>query len=110
MRSRLALPSIVGLNIEGLPYGVVTYLQGVHDALNVLDRNVLYKDAVDTVVQPPRITAISAQGQAFSVSGTSVASGDDFATLVRDVKVMLEDLLRLRQAVEDMANKLQEGN
>ena len=105
MSNKLNVPMVAG-NIEGLPFGATVFLQGVQEALKTLDNNVVYKDAITATVASPKLRAISAQGQAFSVSGTSLASGDDFNTLVRDVKTMLEDLNSLRTEVTAIKNQL----
>lgn len=106
MAGKLNVPSVVGLNTEGLPFGVTVYLQAVQDALNVVDRNVVYKDSINVNISSPRLRAIGAQGQAVSISGTTVASGDDYAMLVGNVKAMLEDLNSLRAEVTALKNQL----
>ena len=105
MSNKLNVPTVAG-NIEGLPFGATVFLQAVQDALTTLDNNVVYKDSITTNIGNPKLRAISAQGQAFSVSNTSLASGDDYAALVRDVKVMLEDLNSLRTEVTAIKNQL----
>lgn len=104
---KLTIPSVAGLNTEGLPFGVVVFLQAVEDALKVVDRNAVYKDTVRVNIASPRLRAISAQGQTFSVTGTNLASGDDYAALVGNVKAMLEDLNSLRQEVATLKSQLQ---
>ncbi len=106
MGKKLNVPSITGLDTGNLSYGVNVYLQSVQDALNVIDSSTVYKDSVTVNITNPRLRAISAQGQAFSVSGTSLASGDDYAALVSNVKTMLEDLNLLRQQVADLVNQI----
>ncbi len=106
MGKKLNVPSVTGLNIEGVPFGVVVFLQAVQDALNTVDNNVVYKDDVSVNVGNPRLRAISAQGQAFSVSGVSVASGDDYAALVSNVRTMLDDLNALRSEVTQIKNQI----
>lgn len=100
MSKKLNVPTVAG-NIEGLPYGATVYLQAVHDALNVLDNNVVYKDELNVTVPPTRIRARSAQGQTFSVSGVNLASGDDYIVMLRDFQTLLEDHNALRQQFSD---------
>lgn len=107
MTSKLTVPSIVGLDTEGLPFGIVVFLQAVQDALNTLDTNVVYKDSINANIANPRLRALSAQGQSFSISGTSLASGDDYAVLVSNVKTILEDLNSLRTEVTNLKNQIQ---
>lgn len=107
MATRLNVPSIVGLNVEGIPFGMVVFLQAVQDALNTVDQNVVYKDTVNINVASPRIRALSSQGQSFSVSGVNLASGDDFAAMRRDMQTMLEDNLALRETVATLVSQLQ---
>lgn len=107
MSRKLNVPSVVATNTEGVPFGTIVFLQAVEDALKTVDNNVVYKGDINVNVAAPRLRAISAQGQAFSVSGTSLASGDDYAALVQNVKIMLEDLNDLRTTVTSMKNQLQ---
>lgn len=106
MGKKLNVPSVTGLNIEGVPFGVVVFLQAVQDALNTIDNNTVYKDAVTVNIGTPKLRAIRAQGQAFSVSGVNLASGDDFATLVTDTRTMLEDLNTLRVEVNQLKSQI----
>ena len=106
MATRLNVPSIVGLNIEGIPFGMVVFLQAVQDALNTVDQNVVYEDAVTVNVPSARIRALSSQGQTFSVQGTNLASGDDYIVMRRDMQTMLEDNLALRETVNTLVNQL----
>ncbi len=106
MAKKLNIPSITGMDTGNLSYGVNVYLQSVQDALNIVDTNVLYKDSVNVNITNPRLRALSAQGQAFSVSGTAVASGDDYIALVGNVKALLEDHNLLRQQVADLVNQI----
>lgn len=98
MARKLNIPSVVGLNIEGMPYGMIVFLQSIQDGMITLDNNVVYKDTIK--VQPPAqsIKAKAAQGQAFSISGLNLASGDDYAVLVQDFQKLLTDHLALRDA------------
>jgi len=106
MGRKLNVPSVTGLNIEGVPFGVVVFLQAVQDALNTLDSNVVYKSDITANVGSPRVRALTAQGQAFSVSGVNLASGDDYATLVSNVRTILEDHNQLRAEVIEIKNQL----
>lgn len=106
MAKKLNVPSITGMDTGNLSYGVNVYLQSIQDALNTVDANAVYTDAVSVNITDPKIRALTAQGQAFSVSGTSLASGDDFATLVSNVKTMLEDLNLLRTQVADLVKQI----
>lgn len=106
MSKKLNVPSVMATNTTGIPFGTVVFLQAVEDALKTVDNNVVYKDDVNVNIAGPKLRAISAQGQAFSVSGTSVASGDDYINLVQSVKVMLEDLNGLRAEVTALKNSL----
>lgn len=106
MGRKLNVPSIAGLNIEGLPFGVVVFLQAVQDALTTVDNNVVYKDDVSVNIGAPKIRATRAQGQAFSVSGVNVASGDDYFVLVNDFRTVLEDLNALRSEVNQLKNQV----
>lgn len=105
MARKLNIPSVAG-NIEGLPFGVTVFLQAVQDALNKLDDNVVYRDSVTVNITPPKLRALRAQGQSFSVSGTNLASGEDYATLVIDVKTILEDLNALRSEVNNLKTQI----
>ncbi len=107
MAGKLNLPSVVGLSTEGLPFGITVFLQAVQDALNVLDRNTVYKDSVTVNIGSPKKRALSAQGQTFSVANTNLASGDDYVVLVSDVRTMLEDLNALRNEVTTLKNQIQ---
>jgi len=109
MGKKLNIPNVTGLNIEGIPFGVVVFLQAVHDALNTLDNNAVYKDSVTVVVPPSRIRAKSAQGQSFSVSGVNLASGDDYAALIRDFQTLLEDHIALRGLVNTLVEQLRDA-
>jgi hypothetical protein len=106
MAKKLNVPSITGMDTGNLSYGVNVYLQSVQDALNTLDVNTVYKDSVSVNITNPRLRALSAQGQAFSIGGTSAASGDDYAVLVSNVKTMLEDLNSLRTQVADLVKQI----
>lgn len=106
MSRKLNIPSVTGLNIEGVPFGVVVFLQSVQDALNTIDSSVVYKDDVTVNISAPRIRALSAQGQAFSVSGVNLASGDDYAVTISNLRTILEDLNALRSEVTQLKNQL----
>jgi len=104
--ARLVVPSILGINTEGMPFGTVVFMQAVQDALNTLDNNVIYKDAVTQEISAPRIRASSAQGQAFSVAGVSLASGDDYAALVSDFQALVQGYVTLVQEVTALKNQI----
>lgn len=106
MGKKLNVPSVTGLNIEGIPFGVVVFLQAVQDALNTLDNNVVYKDDITVNIGQPKLRAITAQGQTFSVSGVNVASGDDYVASVTNNRTMLEDLNALRAEVNQLKNQI----
>lgn len=106
MVGKLNIPSVVGLSTEGLPFGIVVFLQAVQDALRTVDQSTVYKDSVTANIAPPKMRSLSAQGQTFSISGTNVASGDDYAVLVSNVRTMLEDLNSLRNEVTTLKNQL----
>lgn len=106
MAKKLNVPNIAGTDTGNLSYGVNVFLQSVTDSLNVVDTNAVYKDSINVNITNPKIRAISAQGQAFSVSGTSLASGDDYIVLVGNVKTMLEDLNQLRAQVAELVKQI----
>lgn len=106
MSKKLNVPSVVATNTEGIPFGTIVFLQAVEDALKTVDNNVVYKDDISVNIAAPRLRAISAQGQAFSVSGVNLASGDDYSTLVQNVRIMLEDLNGLRAEVTALKSSL----
>lgn len=106
MARKLNIPSVVGLSTEGLPFGITVFLQAVQDAFNVVDNSVVYKDSVNVNITQPRLRAVSAQGQGFSVSGVNVASGDDYAVLVSNVRTILEDLTTLRNQVNTLKDQI----
>ena len=106
MAKKLNVSNIAGIDTGNLSYGVYVFLQSITDSLNVVDTNAVYKDSVNVNITNPKIRAISAQGQAFSVSGTSLASGDDYNVLVGNVKTMLEDLNQLRAQVAELVKQI----
>ena len=106
MAKKLNVPSVTGLNVDGLPFGIIVFLQNVENALNTIDENVVYKDAVTLNVQSPKIRAITSQGQGFVVSNTNLASGEDFGKLVTDVRSILEDLNGLRVELNTLKNQI----
>lgn len=106
MGRKVDVPSTSGLNIEGIPYGMVVFLQGVRDAINTMDANVVYRDDITVNVTNAKQRALTAQGQAFSVSGTNVASGEDYVNLVGNVRIMLEDLNALREEVKQLKSQI----
>lgn len=106
MGRKLNVPSVTGLNIEGVPFGVVVFLQSVQDALTTIDNNVVYKDDITVNIGSPKLRALSAQGQTFSVSGVNVASGDDYVAHVVNSRTILEDLNALRAEVTQLKNQI----
>src|SRR5688572_24324080 len=106
MAEKLNIPSFVGLNVEGIPFGMVVFLQAVQDALTTVDKNVVYKDTVTVNVAPPTLRATSAQGQSFSIDGTNLASGDDYAVLCRDFGLLLNSHIALTQTVTELVKEL----
>lgn len=106
MGRKLNIPSVLALNTEGMPQSTVVFLQAIQDALNVVDNNVIYSDTVQVTPPTPRIQRKTAQGQAFSVGGTTLASGEDFGALVNDFDLLLQDHLALRKAFSDLVTEL----
>lgn len=106
MANKLAIPSIVGLNTEGMPLNVIVFLQAVEDALKTIDNNVVYKDQVTVNPPNPTITAATAQGQAFSISGVNVASGDDYAALVSNVQSLIFSHGQLATAFKALTDQM----
>lgn len=107
MSNKLSIPSVTALSDEKLSFGATVFLQAVEDGLKILDDNAIYKDAITVTVPKPTIKAISAQGQGFSVSSVSVASGDDYAVLVSDVKALLQTVLQQQTTIENLTKQLQ---
>lgn len=103
---KLSVPSVVALNTEGMPFSTVVFLQQVENGLKTLDTNVVYKDAVSVSLPQPTISAISAQGQGFSVSNINLASADDYATLVSDCKAMLQTVLQQQETLNNLLKQL----
>lgn len=106
MPNKLNVPSIVALNTEGTAFGTLVFMQAVQDSLKTLDENVVYKDALSTTVSQASLRARTAQGQTFSISGTAVASGDDYTALVKDFEALLGGYLKLRQEFEDFVKQV----
>ena len=106
MANKLVIPSVIGLGTEGLPFSTVVFLQAVEDGLKTVDNNAVYKDAVNITVPASLIRAKSAQGHTFSVSGASVASGEDYAALVNDFQALLQSHLQLQQAVVTLVRQI----
>lgn len=106
MANRIAIPSVVGLDTEGVPLNVVMFLQAVEEALKTLDNNVVYKDQVTVNPPSPLINATSAQGQAFSISGVSVASGEDFGALVGNVQTLIQSHGQLATAFKNQVDQI----
>lgn len=106
MARKLNVPSIVGLDLGNMSFGVQVFLQAVQDALNTIDNNVVYKDSVSLAIPPTTIRAASAQGQSFSVNGTNLASGDDYVVLVQNFKTLLADHNSLREQVNTLTQQL----
>lgn len=101
--NRLNLPNVTGLDLTGLPNGLIFFLQATQDALNTLDNGVLYKSDVTVPNANPFSRAASASGQSFTVNGTVVASGDDYAQAVQDIKALRADVNRLYEMFADLA-------
>lgn len=106
--TKLTIPSVLGVNTEGMSFGTIVFLQSVEDNFKTLDNNVIYKDAADINIPPPRLEAVTAQGHAFSISGVNVASGDDHAALTNDVRLILQTVLQQQQVIEALTRQLQE--
>jgi hypothetical protein len=109
MSRKLNIPPVASLDLEGVKPGLVMFLLAVQDALERLDNNVVYKDQLDIFVQQPRIRELSARGQSFSVSNTVVASGDEYASHVAEVRAMLVDNLDLRAAFSSLIDQITQG-
>lgn len=107
MATKLALPDIATFNTEGVPFGVVLFLQATRDGLNTIDRSVVYRDAINAARHTPRIRAKSATGQSFSISGAAVASGADHAALVRDFDLLLAGYIELSQQFNSLLDQLE---
>lgn len=106
MARKLNVPSVTGLNVEGIPFGMIVFLQEVQNSLNTIDNNVVYKDDVSVNIGQPKLRSMRAQGQAFSISGVNAASGEDYITLVSDVRAILEDLNALRAEVSQLKTQI----
>ncbi len=106
MTSKIALPNIATFDTSQLPVGATIFLQATQDALRTIDDNTIYKDQVNLQPVTSRIRARSAQGQAYSVSGVSLASGDDYAVLVRDFESLLESHKDLVASHNALVNQL----
>lgn len=106
MSNKVNIPNPLATAGEGVSHGLMTYLQAVHEAFGVVDNNVVYGDDITVNVQPGRLRASSAQGQGFVVSGAGVASSEDFAILVSEFKVLLEDFNRLNETVATLVNQV----
>lgn len=109
MSRKLNIPPVASLDLEGVKPGLVMFLIAVQDALEKLDASVLYKDQIDVFVQQPRIRELSARGQSFSVSNTVVASGDEYASHVAEVRAMLLDSLDLRATLTSFVEQITQG-
>jgi len=107
MANKLSIPSVISIATEDMPYSALVFNQAVEDGLKTLDSNVVYKDAVTVTPPTPANKSISAQGQAFTVSGTSLASGDDYGSLVSDVRALLQSHTQLQQVVTSLISQLQ---
>lgn len=105
MAKKVSLPSVVGLNTEGMPLNVVTFLQAVEDGIKTIDDKTVYKDSITIQPPAPLITAVGAQGQAFSISGVNVASGEDYAVLVSNVRQLVQSHAQLAQAFQTFVNQ-----
>lgn len=106
MASRIAVPNIATFDTQNLPFGAVVFLQAVQDGLKTIDEQVLYRDQVRVQPVVSRIRAKSAQGQAFSVSGVALASGEDYATLVRDFETLLNSHIDLVNAFNSLVDQI----
>lgn len=106
MGRKVNLPSVTGLNMEGVPYSTIVFLQAVQDNLNNVDASAVYADQIRVAAPPITIRAKSAQGQALTVSSVNVASGDDYAVLVQDFERLLQSHLQLREVVDALIKQL----
>ena len=109
MAKKLNVPNILGLDTGQTSPGVLVYLQAVQDALNTVDDKTLYRDAVTVTAPNPTIRAKTAQGQTFSVTGTNLASGDDYIVLVQNFQALLESHIKLSDAFATLVEQIK-GN
>lgn len=109
MARKVSLPSVTSLNNEGLPFSTVMFLQAVEDGVKTIDDKVVYRDSVTVNPRASLIRSGSAQGQAFSISGTNVASGDDYVALISDFRLLLQSHLQLQQDFTTLVSELR-GN
>lgn len=107
MAKKLSIPSVATTDTAGIPLSTKIFLQAVETGLATLDNNVVYKDGITVPTPTSGLRAISAQGQGFTISSVSVASGEDHATLVSDVKALLQSHLQLQQTVSSLIEQLQ---
>lgn len=108
MAAKLALPSVSSFSTEGMPIGAVMFLQAVHDGLKTIDENTVYKDSINITQHNPLLQAKNAQGQAISLSGSNVASGEDHIVLVRDFELLLRSHIELSRIVNELTRQLKE--
>ena len=106
MSKKLNVPNILGLSTGETAPGILVFLQSVQDALNVIDDNVVYRDALRTAAPTPTIRQLTAQGQTYSVSGTDVASGVDYQNLVQNFRALLDSHLKLSDAFSALLEEL----
>ena len=106
MAGKINIPSVVGLSTDGIPYSMIIFLQAYEDALKTLDNKSVFRDGINTVVPAPRIQKKSAQGHAYPVGGTLLASGDDYGMLVNDFEALLQSHLDLRQTVDQLVKEV----
>lgn len=109
MAEKLNVPNVVSVVGEDTSFGMTVFLQAVQDALGVLDDNVVYKDSVSVNIPSPRLRASSAQGQSFSVSGVNLASGDDYAVLVAEHKLLREEFNNMLTVLTRLVSQIK-GN
>jgi hypothetical protein len=66
MGRKVNLPSVTGLNMEGIPYATTVFLQAVQDNMINIDNAAVYKDQIRAAAPTPTIRAKSAQGHALT--------------------------------------------
>lgn len=106
MPVKLSIPSVTAISDDNMTFGTRVFLQSVEDALKTVDNNVLYRDAVTAPATAIAPRAIAAQGQSFSISSVNVASGDDFATAVNDLRALLQSHIQLQQTVDTLIKQI----
>jgi hypothetical protein len=106
MAGKVSIPNVVGLGIEGIPHGLTVFLQAIQDGVTTIDTNVIYTDRVRAQAPEPTIRTKTAQGNAVSITGYNVASGNDYVLLVNDFDRLLQSHLALLAAFNALVEQL----